>query len=110
MNFVNLAAVAALVLMQSTTTLQEVTTRGITMKVYGLEFGVTYTPDGKFVGGPVGQQVQGVWRIDGETLCTSTGAGPEVCAIYPAGKKSGDVFDVPGAMGPAMGVVRVRIN
>jgi hypothetical protein len=36
--------------------------------------------------------------------------GPEVCAVYPAGKRSGDVFDVPGAMGPAMGVVQVRIN
>lgn len=115
MNFINIAAALAAaaiapVLAEEPTTLQNVTTRGITMKVYGLEFPVTYAPDGTFVGGPAGQETKGVWRIDGERLCTKSQTSAEVCAVYPAGKKSGDLFEVPGAMGPAMGVITVRIR
>ena len=45
--------------------------------------------------------VTGKWRIDGEKLCTSTDATPEECVVYPAGKKSGDSFEVTGAQGTA---------
>lgn len=111
MTFVTLAAIsAAFLIAQEPTTLQNVTTRGITMSVMGLQIPVTYTPDGKFTATPPGQKVEGVWRIDGERLCTRTGADAEVCAVYPAGKKSGDTFEVPGAMGPQMGTIRVTIR
>ena len=41
-------------------------------------------------------------RIDGEKLCTTSNMSPaEECSVYPAGKKSGDSFDVTGAQGTA---------
>jgi len=105
------AAFASLALAQEApTTLQNVTTRGIVIQAYGLDIPVSYTPDGKFSGGPPGQTVEGVWRIDGDKLCTRVAGDPEVCAVYPAGKKPGDVFDVEGALGPQLGVVKVTIR
>ena len=89
-------------------TLQEVTTKGIVLSVQGMDIDVTYTPDGKFTA--MDGQVTGDWRRDGEKLCTKVGTDPEVCAIYPAGKTSGDSFDVPGAMGPQMGTIEVTIR
>lgn len=103
-------AVAQGALTPEPTTLQHVTTRGITMAVMGLQIPVAYTDDGKFTAAPPGTKVEGVWRIDGDSLCTKVGADPEVCVVYPAGKKPGDSFDVPGAMGPQMGTVRVTIR
>ncbi|WP_293678425.1 hypothetical protein [uncultured Phenylobacterium sp.] len=104
------AVLAAPVLAQGPTTLQAVTTEGIVMKAYGMEFPVTYKPDGAFSATVGGNTITGTWRIDGERLCTRVEPDPEVCAAYPAGKRSGDTFDVPGAMGPQVGVVSVRIN
>ena len=75
-----------------------------------MEIPVTYTADGKFSAMAGGSAASGTWRIDGERLCTRVEPDPEVCAAYPAGKRSGDTFEVPGAMGPQMGVVTVRIN
>lgn len=105
-----LAALATPAFAQTSTTLQSVTTRGILMKAFGLEIPVTYTPDGKFSATVGGGAVAGVWRIDGERLCTRVEPDPEVCAAYPGGKHAGDTFDVPGAMGPQGGVVTVHIN
>ena len=105
-----LAMLAALILLQEPTTLQNVTTHGVTMNVMGLSVPVTYSADGKFTASPPGTRVEGVWRIDGDRLCTRTGSEPEVCAVYPAGKKPGDTFEVPGAMGPQMGTIRITIN
>lgn len=102
--------VAAPSLAQPPTTLQAVTTHGIVMKAFGMEIPVIYAPDGKFSAMAGNAAVTGAWRIDGERLCTRVEPDEEVCAVYPAGKRSGDTFDVPGAMGPAMGVVTVRIN
>ena len=114
MNLKLAAALAAILatpaLAQEPTTLQNVISRGITMKVFGLEVPVNYTPDGKWTARPPGEVLTGTWRIEGDRLCTSADPDPEVCAVYPPGKKSGDEFDVPGAMGPSVGVVRVRIN
>lgn len=83
-----------------TTTLQEVTTKGIVLSVQGMDIDVTYKPDGTFTA--MDDQVTGKWRIDGEKLCTSSNFEPtESCAVYPAGKKSGDSFEVTGAAGTA---------
>lgn len=104
------AALAMPALAQTPTTLQAVTTHGIVMKAFGMEFPVAYTPDGKFSATVGGNVVSGTWRIDGGRPCTRVEPDAEVCAAYPAGKRSGDTFDVPGAMGPQMGAVTVRIN
>ena len=93
-------ALAAPAFAQTTTTLQEVTTRGITLSAAGFEVDVTYKPDGTFTA--MDGAVTGKWRIDGDKLCTTSNFNPsEECTAYPEGKKSGDSFDMTGAMGTA---------
>jgi len=85
---------------QGPTTLQEVTTKGIVLSVQGMDIDVTYKPDGTFTA--MDDAVTGKWRIDGDRLCTSSNFDPnESCVAYPAGKKSGDTFDVTGPAGTA---------
>lgn len=95
-----IAAFAAPAFAQQPTTLQEVTTKGIVLQVQGMDIDVTYKPDGTFTA--LDGQVTGKWRIDGEKLCTTSNMSPaEECTAYPAGKKSGDSFDVTGSQGTA---------
>jgi hypothetical protein len=98
-------AIAAPAFAQEPSTLQNVTTKGVVMKVQGMEVPVTYTPDGKYTA--MGGQVTGTWKINGDKLCTTSVMNPaEACVAYPAGKKSGDEFQVTGSMGPVM----IKIN
>ena len=93
-------AFAAPAFAQTPNTLQEVTTKGIKLSAGGFELEVDYKPDGTFTA--MDGQVTGKWRIDGEKLCTNSNFDPaEECTVYPAGKKSGDSFDLTGAMGTA---------
>jgi hypothetical protein len=87
-------------------TLKEVTTRGNILVIPGFgDIDVVYTPDGKFTA--MAGEVKGTWRIDGETLCTTTNVQPvESCALYPKDKKSGDRFEI---MTEA-GLVEIRIK
>lgn len=95
-----LLAFAAPAFAQTPNTLQEVTTKGITLNIQGTDIDVSYKPDGTFTA--MDGAVTGKWRIDGEKLCTSSNFSPEEeCAAYPVGKKSGDSFDVTGAQGTA---------
>jgi hypothetical protein len=95
-----LAAFAAPAFAQGATTLEEVTTKGITLSAGGFEVDVTYKADNTF--SAMDGQVTGKWRIDGEKLCTTSNFAPtEECVAYPAGKKSGDSFEVQGGQGPA---------
>lgn len=99
------AAIAAPALAQTSTTLQELTTKGMVMTAGGMDIPVTYKPDGTFTA--MDGQVTGKWRIDGEKLCTSSNFSPaEECVVYPSGKKSGDSFEVTGAAGTAT----IKIN
>jgi hypothetical protein len=94
------AAIATPAFAQGPTTLQEVTTKGIVLSVEGMDIDVTYKPDGTF--SAMDDAVTGKWRIDGEKLCTSSNFEPnESCVAYPAGKKSGDSFEVTGPAGTA---------
>ncbi len=96
----SLVALAAPAFAQQPTTLQEVTTKGIVLQIQGMDIDVTYKPDGTFTA--MDGQVSGKWRIDGDKLCTSSNmSAEEECVAYPAGKKSGDSFDVTGAQGTA---------
>jgi len=74
-------ALAAPAFAQTTTTLQEVTTRGITLSAAGFEVDVTYKPDGTFTA--MDDQITGKWRIDGEKLCTTSNMSPaeECCGL-----------------------------
>src|SRR5687768_12735899 len=81
-------------------TLEEVTTRGITLNIQGMDIDVKYTPDGKFTA--LDGQVTGEWRIDGDKLCTKSNFEPEEqCIAYPKDKKSGDSFELTGPQGTA---------
>lgn len=98
-------ALAAPAFAQQSTTLQELTTKGMVMTAGGMDIPVTYKPDGTFTA--MDGQVTGKWRIDGEKLCTSSNFSPEEeCVAYPTGKKSGDSFEVTGAAGTAT----IKIN
>ncbi len=99
------AAVAALAFAapafaQGTTTLQEVTTKGIVLTAGGMDIDVAYKPDGTFTA--MDGQITGKWRIDGEKLCTSSNfKAEEECTAYPVGKKSGDSFEMTSEQGTA---------
>lgn len=85
-------------------TLQEVTAKGIVLTVGGTDIDISFTPDGKFSG--FNGAISGTWRIDGDKLCTKGDDGNETCMAYPAGKKSGDKFEVESPAGP----IPVRIK
>lgn len=90
-------------------TLKEVTTKVIILTIDQIgAVDITYNADGTFVGKSetlesfIGGPLKGKWRTDGDKLCTEVEIQPgESCAVYPAGKKSGDEFDVPGDQGSA---------
>ena len=97
---VALAGLAAPAFAQEPTTLQEVTTKGVVLTVAGMDIDVDYKSDGTF--SAMDGQVTGKWRIDGDKLCNTSNFNPEEeCVTYPAGKKSGDTFEVQGAQGAA---------
>jgi glucose dehydrogenase len=80
-------------------TLDYVTTKGVVMKVMGMDIDVAYTPDGKMTA--FGGQVTGTWKRNGDTMCSTNSMDPnEACVVYPAGKKPGDVFELVGPQGP----------
>ncbi len=92
------AAFAAPASGQEPTTLQYVTTKGVILKIPGMEVPVTYTPDGKF--SAMDGQVTGTWKIVGETLCVTSNMDPaEACTLYPSGQKPGDEFEINSPQG-----------
>ena len=102
MRFLPSAGLAALSLMASPAfaqasnadTYKEVAAHGVTIMIPDMPIDVTFTPDGKF--NAMNGASTGVWKVVGDKLCTTPNETLiENCAVYPAGKKSGDVFDVP---------------
>lgn len=95
-------------------TLKEVVAKGqsIMGTVGGTEvtFSTTYSADGAYTTklDLMDRTMTGKWRIDGDKLCTKGDGNPtEDCMAYPAGKKSGDTFDVEH---PRLGPAKVTIN
>ena len=87
-------------------TYKAVIAHGVVIVAPEMEIDVAFTPDGKF--SAFKGMSTGVWRIDGEKLCsTANETLIETCAIYPAGKKSGDTFEVNG---PGSSRVTIRIR
>lgn len=95
-------------------TLREVVAKGQTMtgEIGGMEvtFATTYSADGAYKTTTVApdRTMTGKWRIDGDKLCTTGEGNPTTdCTAYPAGKKSGDTFEVEH---PRLGPAKVTIN
>ena len=74
-------------------TYKAVIAHGVVIVAPEMEIDVSFTPDGKFTA--FKGISTGVWRIDGEKLCSTPNETLiESCAVYPGGKKSGDTFEV----------------
>jgi hypothetical protein len=74
-------------------TYKEVVAHGVVIVTPDLEIDVNFLADGKFVA--MGGLSKGVWHIDGEKMCsTPSETLIESCGVYPAGKKSGDTFEI----------------
>jgi len=79
-------------------TYREVVAHGVVIVTPDLEIDVNFSADGKFVA--LGGLSKGVWHIDGEKMCSTPGETMiESCGVYPAGKKSGDAFEIEGPGG-----------
>jgi len=77
---------------------------GIVLILPDLEIDVQFAPDGTFTA--LGGMGKGTWKITGDQLCTVDGQTQvETCQAYPAGKKSGDTFN----LDTPQGSVPVRI-
>ena len=67
---------------------------GVVMVFPEFEIDVSFKPDGTFTA--MKGQSAGKWRIEGDKLCSTPDETlMETCAVYPAGKKSGDTFTIP---------------
>ena len=74
-------------------TYKAVMAHGVVIVAPEMEIDVTFTPDGKF--SAFRGMSTGVWRIDDDKLCSTPNETLiESCAVYPAGKKSGDTIEV----------------
>ena len=100
-----LSAAPAVAQATNADTYRAVIAHGVMIVTPEMAIDVTFTPDGKFTA--LGGASTGTWHIDGDKLCSKANETLiETCAVYPAGKKSGDTFDVnaPGAS------VKIRIR
>ncbi|MEM5518681.1 hypothetical protein WNY37_17115 [Henriciella sp. AS95] len=74
----------------------------------GLSIPIDYNEDGTYSGVAMGSSFTGSWRIEGDSLCTTSTLSPtESCTEYPEGKSAGDEFEVTS---PTLGTVTVKIN
>ena len=101
MRFLRFASLAALVVSaapavaqaSNADTYKAVIAHGVVIVAPEMEIDAAFTPDGKFTA--FRGMSTGVWRIDGDKLCSTPNETLiEGCAVYPAGKKSGDTFEV----------------
>lgn len=98
--FLLAAAVLGLALPASADTIDEIVAHGMVLTIQGQDVDVTYTPDGKFTA--LDGQITGTWKKDGDKMCTTSNLQPdESCMAFPAGKKSGDSFEVTSDLGSA---------
>jgi hypothetical protein len=101
MRFLSLSSLAAIALMASPAiaqasnadTYKEIAAHGVTIMIPDMPIDVTFMPDGKFTA--MNGASTGAWKIVGDKLCSTPNETMiESCAVYPAGKKSGDVFEL----------------
>lgn len=86
-------------------TIKAVLEKGVTIDVGGMTGDIEYKNDGTFSG--FGGQFAGTYKADGNKLCiTVPGMIENQCQEYPAGKKSGDTFELTSDMGPLKTTIR----
>lgn len=86
-------------------TIQKMLEKGAVFEVANTAYGFAPKSDNSYGDGKGGPG--GAYRVDGSSLCLTPEAfGQEVCFEFPAGKKSGDTFEVSGPAGQA----KVKIN
>lgn len=74
-------------------TYREIIAHGVVLVTPDLDIDVTFKPDGTFTA--LKGLSSGKWRIDGEQMCSTPNETLiETCGVYPAGKKSGDTFEI----------------
>jgi hypothetical protein len=79
-------------------TYREVVAHGVVILTPGLEIDVKFMPEGQFVA--LGGLSKGSWKIVDNKMCsTPEETLIESCAVYPAGKKSGDEFEIEAPTG-----------
>lgn len=79
-------------------TYREIVAHGVVLVTPDLEIDVQFKPDGTFTA--LGGLSSGKWRIDGEKMCSTPNETLiETCGVYPAGKKSGDTFEIAAPTG-----------
>lgn len=79
-------------------TYREILAHGVVIVLPEMEIDVTFTPDGRFTA--LGGQSTGVWKIADDRLCSTPNETlMETCGVYPAGKKSGDTFEITAPTG-----------
>lgn len=91
-------APAAIAQTSNADTYKAVIEHGIVIVTPDIGIDVTFMPDGKFTA--MKALSSGTWKIVGDRMCsTPSETLIESCAVYPAGKKSGDTFelDAPGS-------------
>lgn len=72
---------------------------GATVLAQGQEYVMTYKDDGSF--SDESGMLVGTWKASGNSHCiTVDGLFEDMCSEYPAGKTSGDAFDIDTEMGP----------
>jgi hypothetical protein len=82
-------------------TIQVMLEKGAVFQVDNVAYGFAPKADGSYGDGKGGPG--GAYRVVGASLClTPATYGQEVCFELPAGKKSGDTFDVQAADGQAL--------
>lgn len=85
-------------------TIQAMVAKGFVLNVMGMAYGMTPKADGTYADD---QGSGGKWRADGPKMCITPDAiGQEICIDYPAGKKSGDKFEVQSDFGPMEVVIK----
>jgi hypothetical protein len=86
-------------------TVKAVLEKGVSIDVGGMVGEIEYKADGTFSG--FDGQFAGTYKADGNKLCiTVPGMIENQCQEYPAGKKSGDTFELTSDMGPLKTTIR----
>lgn len=103
-----LAFTAPFALAEGNATLKSLIAKDAEITTQGLAIPIDYNEDGTYSGVAMGTGFTGTWRIEGNSLCTTSSMSPaESCTEYPEGKSAGDEFEVTS---PTLGAVKVKIN
>ncbi len=86
-------------------TIAHMVANGAVVTAQGADYAMTYAEDGSFKDDS--GMLAGTWKASGDQHCiTVPGMFEDMCSAYPAGKTSGDTFEIETDMGP----LQVKLN